>query len=140
MLRLKLSIATLAVGFMTTSLFGQNTAVPDSKAHAHEHGLTDIQKQEAKIAEAIQSLPAEDRRIVDTQRFCPIMIHTRLGATGTPLKVMIEGKPVFVCCKSCIKDAVAGGAKTHKVAASLAKTTPVLAKLNAEERIAVESQ
>jgi hypothetical protein len=32
------------------------------------------------------------------------------GAMGTPLKVMIEGKPVFLCCDGCTKKAQANPA------------------------------
>jgi membrane dipeptidase len=57
-----------------------------------------------------------------------------------PLKVMIEGKPVFLCCKECTKEAMNGGAATVKMAEKLRAATAELAKLPMEERMAAEAQ
>ena len=35
----------------------------------------------------------------------------RLGGMGTPIKVMIGDKPIFLCCKGCIKKIQAEPAK-----------------------------
>lgn len=59
-----------------------------------------IEKVEAK--ENIAKLPsAEDRRLAESQEFCPIEPDNRLGSMGMPFKVILEGRPVFLCCKGC---------------------------------------
>ena len=68
------------------------------------------------------------------------MTYDRLGTMGTPMKVMIEGKPVFLCCKACKEDAVKGGEKTVKTVMKLRDSTETLAKLPMNERMAIEAQ
>ena len=58
-------------------------------------------KLDPKIAEALSSLNKEDRTLVDSQKYCAIMTDKLLGSMGTPLKVEVNGEPVFLCCKGC---------------------------------------
>lgn len=95
---------------------------------------------EKKITESLAGLSAEDQKLVVAQRFCPMMIHSRLGATGAPIKVMVENKPVFVCCKHCVEDAVKGGKGTLKTVDKLKASSATLAKLPSKEQAAIESQ
>jgi membrane fusion protein, copper/silver efflux system len=62
---------------------------------------------DATIEAALASLSPEDRRLAETQRFCPVLPDNRLGSMGPPIKVMIEGRPVFLCCSSCKEKALA---------------------------------
>jgi hypothetical protein len=82
-----------------------------------DKALADPDKTLAKVEElTVQTsrakLSPEDRRLVDAQDFCAVMEDSRLGAMGEPLKVMIKGKPVFLCCKGCEKKALANPDKT----------------------------
>ena len=97
-------------------------------------------KVEKQIADALQKLSSADRKLAEAQRFCPMMPYSRLGADGTPLKVMVAGKPVFVCCKGCIEGATKGGKDTLAKADKLTKASAVLAKLPAKDREAAEAQ
>lgn len=109
----------------------------------HDHSKEDheaMKENEQKIAKALSTLSAEDQKLAMSQRFCPIMTYDRLGAMGTPLKVMIGGKPVFVCCKSCTEDAVEGGEKTVKTVMKLRDSTATLTTLPLNERMAIEAQ
>src|SRR3954467_7896829 len=63
--------------------------------------------QEAKFKANIEKLPAEDQPIALAQRFCAIENENRLGSMGVPLKLMIEGQPVFLCCGGCKQRALA---------------------------------
>lgn len=45
-------------------------------------------------------LSAEDQEIVDRQKTCPVS-DLPLGTTGPPIKVMVEGRAVFICCERC---------------------------------------
>lgn len=126
---LALAMAVLASGFSATSVTAHE---------GHDHKAT--QKAEKKISEALAELPAEDQKLAAAQRFCPMMEYSRLGAMGTPTKLIIEGKPVFVCCEGCIDDAKDGGAATVKLTQKLKEASAELAKLPAAERAAAEAQ
>jgi Cu(I)/Ag(I) efflux system membrane fusion protein len=60
-----------------------------------------------KITGALAKLSDADRRLAEAQRFCPILGDSLLGSMGTPVKVTIEGQPVFLCCAGCKSDALA---------------------------------
>src|SRR5204863_3501604 len=63
----------------------------------------DAEATAARIAAERAKLSAEDRQLVEEQEFCPVMPAERLGSMGPPRKEMVNGKPVFLCCKSCIR-------------------------------------
>ena len=43
-----------------------------------------------------------DAAAITRQKMCPVM-DEKLNAMGGPWKVVVKGKPIFVCCKGCIK-------------------------------------
>ena len=59
-----------------------------------------------KIAKAMAELPEEDRVAATAQKFCAIEAKSRLGSMGMPYKLMIEDKPVFLCCEGCKDEAL----------------------------------
>ena len=63
-----------------------------------------------KIAAAMAKLTPENRKLAQAQRMCPIR-HEPLGTMGIPVKLEMQGKPVFVCCQSCVAEAKADPAK-----------------------------
>ncbi len=67
---------------------------------------------EAKFSAAIAKLPEEDRAAATAQKFCAVEDKSRLGSMGMPFKVMVEGKPVFLCCAGCEDEALKDPAKT----------------------------
>lgn len=124
--------------FASLFLVGSIGLADDSTKAGHDHEA--MMKAEKKIAAALSELPADDQKLAKSQRFCVNLTHNRLGTMGTPMKVTIEGKPVFVCCPGCKDAAVQGGEKTLKTAEKLRDSTAVLAKLPMAERMAIESQ
>ncbi len=54
----------------------------------------------AKIAAALSKLSTEDRAIAEAQHICPVTMMP-LGSMGTPPKVDVDGREVFICCKGC---------------------------------------
>jgi Putative zinc-finger len=47
-------------------------------------------------------LDPEDRRLAQRQRTCAAVgCSAPLGAGGTPVKIVLQGTPVFACCKEC---------------------------------------
>jgi len=132
---LAIAFAAIAGAFTTSSVFAD-----DDHKHAAGKDHGSMMKAEKTISDALAKLSAEDQKLAAAQRFCPVMTYDRLGAMGTPLKVTVEGKPVFLCCKACAEGAIKGGAATVKTAEKLKAVTAELAKLPMQERIAAESQ
>lgn len=55
----------------------------------------------------LAKLSAEDRRLAEEQRYCPIELDSVLGKMGTPIRVEINGQKVFLCCEGCKDEALA---------------------------------
>ncbi|WP_459556790.1 hypothetical protein [Lacunimicrobium album] len=111
----------------------------DKLGHNHNDGH-DPKQATAKIEAALAELPKTDRSQADAQRYCPVMDTVRLGAMGTPVKAMIEGKPVFLCCEGCQDEAAEKGKETLAKAQKLKRATASLAKLPAADQPLAESQ
>ena len=73
------------------------------------------------ITAALGELPVEDRRQAEKQRFCAAQPETLLGAMGPPVKVLLKGQSVFLCCKDCEKKARKEPDKTLAKAKELAE-------------------
>ena len=58
----------------------------------------------------VTTATAADAALITRQAKCPVMDES-LGSMGQPIKVMIGDKPVFLCCKGCIKKIKAEPAK-----------------------------
>lgn len=73
---------------------------PDKAVIADKPGLTAAEK--AEIRKAMEPLSAEDRALAEAQEICPVT-EVRLGSMGmgTPVKLEIEGRTVFICCEGC---------------------------------------
>jgi hypothetical protein len=67
---------------------------------------------EAEIQEARSQLDAADQALVEAQEWCVVNTKHRLGSMGKPVKLLIQGKPVFLCCASCRKKAEANPDQT----------------------------
>lgn len=59
-----------------------------------------MEQQMAADAAAAAELSAEDQALVATQKICPVG-GGELGSMGTPIKVMVGERAVFVCCDHC---------------------------------------
>ncbi len=125
----------------TTSVFSQEKVPQQAEKAGHDpKHAHDPKKAAAKIEAALAKLPKADRALADAQRYCPMMDSTRLGSMGTPVKVMIDGKPVFLCCAGCEEDAMADGKKTLAKVEKLKKATTAMAKLPAADLALAEAQ
>ncbi len=74
--------------------------------------LEDEDATEKKVRAALAKLGAADRRLAETQKFCPIQRKNRLGSMGPPHRVLIDGRPVLLCCEGCEGEAKADAHKT----------------------------
>jgi Cu(I)/Ag(I) efflux system membrane fusion protein len=68
--------------------------------------------EEAKVQAGLAKLSRVDRRLAEAQRFCPVLHSNRLGAMGTPFKILLQGQPVFLCCSGCEDEARAQAKRT----------------------------
>lgn len=77
------------------SLIDPDKAVADDEVQLTEAELEEIRK-------AMEPLSDEERKLAEAQVICPVT-EVRLGSMGmgTPIKLEIEGRTVFICCEGC---------------------------------------
>jgi Cu(I)/Ag(I) efflux system membrane fusion protein len=54
--------------------------------------------------EQIKKLSPDDQKLALKQKSCPVTGEP-LGSMGTPIKVIVQGQPVFLCCAGCETEA-----------------------------------
>ena len=73
----------------------------DEESHGHDHAGHDHGNTDAaEIEEALAQLSTTDRALAEKQKICPVS-EDPLGAMGKPIKLTVQGKDVFICCKGC---------------------------------------
>ena len=84
---------------------------PDKAAADDEAQLTEAEKEE--IRTALEPLSDADRALVEAQVICPVT-EVRLGSMGmgTPIKLEVEGRTVFICCEGC-RDGMLGNPEKY---------------------------
>ncbi len=80
------------------------------------------QDAEAAGNETLAKLSPEDRALVVAQKTCPITGNV-LGSMGPPVKVMIDGQPVMLCCDGCKDEATKDSKATLEKLAKLKAST-----------------
>jgi uncharacterized protein (TIGR03000 family) len=74
---------------------------------------------------ALDELDPPDRKLAMEQKFCAIQPENRLGAMGKPVKLIVKGQPVLLCCEACRKQAESAPDQTLARARELrAKNAP----------------
>ncbi len=113
-------------------------------------------KAEQEIKDALAKLAPDDRKLAESQQFCVVLEKSRLGSMGTPVKLMVDGQPVFLCCEGCEGRALSNKSATSQKAKQLQTSTPAetktpaslaeqkitaaLAKLESDDRKLAEAQ
>lgn len=97
---------------------GDMELVTPSSAEPQPSAPQADQSEQPEITAALSELSAEDRRLAERQRVCPVT-GMQLGSMGIPIKVNVDGRNVFICCEGCR-------------ARLLAEPTKYLAKLDQE--------
>ncbi|HUY91566.1 MAG TPA: hypothetical protein VMV10_22690 [Pirellulales bacterium] len=69
-------------------------------------------KKLKKIAASLAKLSPDDRKTAEAQAYCAVETENRLGTMGKPVKLLIGGQPVFLCCAGCEDAAKADPEKT----------------------------
>ncbi|WP_233903423.1 hypothetical protein [Stieleria maiorica] len=73
----------------------------------------------------VSSATKEDAALIAAQKTCPVMDEP-LGSMGNPVKVMVGDKPIFLCCKGCVRRVQAEPEKYLAILASQGIDAPVL--------------
>jgi uncharacterized protein (TIGR03000 family) len=86
---------------------GQDHQFP---VHAGDVHCVDIissnsQAVDEEVKKNLAALQSADRKLAEAQRFCAVQGGIRLGSMGVPVKVVLKGQPVFLCCEACLKKA-----------------------------------
>ncbi len=73
---------------------------PDKAVTGDVVQLTDAELEE--IRKAMEPLSEDDRMLAEAQVICPVT-EVMLGSMGmgTPIKLVVEGRTVFICCEGC---------------------------------------
>lgn len=84
-------------------LQGNPSLMDPDKAVMQESGegeLTEAEQEEIRLA--MESLSESDRKLAEAQVICPVT-GVRLGSMGMgiPIKVDVNGTPIFICCEGC---------------------------------------
>ena len=97
---LAVDLSRVPDGAMTTSfsIAGVPGATQRSLAFSQPFRLTRLDQ----VATSPGHATRVDTTAIAQQKICPVM-EEKLGSMGTPWKVHVEGRDVFVCCKGCIK-------------------------------------
>jgi len=78
----------------------------------------------SKVEASLAKLSPEDRRLAEAQKTCPIL-GSLLGSMGPPVKVMLDGEPVFLCCPTCKQKALEHPQETLAKVGLKSKSTQV---------------
>ena len=60
----------------------------------------------------LAKLPMNERMAIESQKYCAVIGGSFLGSMGAPIKLTLEGKPVYLCCSGCTKKAQANPSAT----------------------------
>jgi uncharacterized protein (TIGR03000 family) len=71
-----------------------------------------VEGAKATVEANLAKLSPEDRKLAEAQKYCAVQKGVRLGAMGVPVKIMIDGAPVFLCCEACVARAHSDPART----------------------------
>ena len=96
-----LGLALTAIAAL--SLVGCSQGPPASSTPAATDATTKTDATAAKMPEGFEKLSAADQTAALAQKICPVS-GEKLGEMGTPFKVTVKGRDVFLCCPSCKED------------------------------------
>jgi YHS domain-containing protein len=85
------------LAFVGCSKSSESTAPPTAGAS------TATESPAGKMPAGFEKLSADDQIAALKQKICPVS-GDKLGEMGTPFKVTVKGRDVFLCCPSCKED------------------------------------
>lgn len=88
------------LGFLAGCGVSSTQSIPTPKP-TDSAKATEEEDPEVAIEKALAKLSPEDRKAAEEQRFCAVHKDNRLGSMGTPVKVTLKERAVFLCCANC---------------------------------------
>src|SRR5262245_20329032 len=89
------------LGFVAGCGVSSTQSVPAPKPTGGSAKAAEEEDPEVAIEKALAKLSPEDRKAAEEQRFCAVADNSRLGSMGTPVKVTVKDRTVFLCCAGC---------------------------------------
>jgi Cu(I)/Ag(I) efflux system membrane fusion protein len=104
-LMLPFALGLSGCGASTSSQLPEQDSKPSAAGksnddHEDDAGQAQESSQDPEVVEALAELSPEDRSLAERQKICPVTGEL-LGSMGAPIKVDVNGKPVFICCEGC---------------------------------------
>jgi hypothetical protein len=120
--RMMLVMVVVLATFGLVGCTGGSNGIPtaNSNPQARQDSETTTEQKAA-----IAKLSVEDQPLAEAQGYCAVTSEP-LGSMGPPIKLVLNEKTVFVCCKGCEKKAKANLDKT------LAKVAELKARVKSE--------
>jgi YHS domain-containing protein len=91
-----LAIALLGIVGLSLAACAQN--VPANVTSPQNDAPVVASDDARELAAAKQT----DKELIEQQKTCPVSDQP-LGSMGKPVKVVVKGRPVFLCCAGCKK-------------------------------------
>src|SRR4051794_13827695 len=110
-------IALVFLPLLVAAACGQPEPADKPEEPAGDAGSGRQAAREKKVEANRANLSAGDRALADEQDYCAVQTRNKLGGMGVPMKVMVEGRPVFLCCEGCKSTAEDDPDKTLKTVA-----------------------
>jgi YHS domain-containing protein len=104
---------------------GERGGMGGSKSVKEEPKPDSSATVDPEVSAALAKLNDTDRVVAESQKFCAVMTDSVLGSMGTPVKVDVNGEPVFLCCKGCKSKALRNPEETLAMVAKLKATNTV---------------
>jgi uncharacterized protein (TIGR03000 family) len=82
------------------------------------------QAVDQEVTKNLARLKPDDRLLAEAQHFCAVQRGIPLGSMGEPVKVVLKGQPVFLCCEACLKKAHDNPDLTLEQLKKIKTTTP----------------
>jgi YHS domain-containing protein len=99
----KLSTLAIALfGFVASSLMAAGQDV----RWQHPGPQNDLLVVTADEAGPLAAAKQTDKELIEKQKICPVT-DAPLGSMGAPVKVVVKGRTVFLCCAGCKKKLLA---------------------------------
>jgi Cu(I)/Ag(I) efflux system membrane fusion protein len=102
---------SIAVGYFGAAQASANPRVqPPAAEPARKQPATNSVPPAKSVLPDLLKLPPADRDLAVRQKICPVT-EEPLGSMGVPVKLVVEGKTVFLCCKGCERELRANAKK-----------------------------
>lgn len=67
------------------------------------HKAPPAETSESAVSAALAKLSPDDRKLAEDQGYCANEPESPLGSMGTPIKLTVKDRTVFVCCDGCTR-------------------------------------